>query len=106
MPRAWGHLKEAGTTVAHPLGAGMTEMQPEQEKNGEKHPDLFPPSCPVTSQQGPHKQNYVKPTDRGAWESEQGRLKRNLRTDGSRSAEDALFGSKSVFEKLCCLAYG
>ena len=47
----------------------MTEMQPEQEKNGEKHPDLFPSSCPATSQQGRPLQNNVKPSDKTGWES-------------------------------------
>lgn len=68
-PRAWGHLKEVRTRVACHLGAGMTEMQPEQEKNGEKHPDLFPSSCPATSQQGHPLQNNVKPSDKTGWES-------------------------------------
>lgn len=46
----------------------------------------------------PCEQNDVKPADRGhgkatgLWDTEQGRVKMNLRTHRSRSTEDALFG--------------
>lgn len=74
-----------------PLGGKtVAEIQSEQEKNGEKHPDLsFPPVTQV-SIRAPHWQNNVKPDAMGAWESHRAadRVRQSRAGKGMDGSED------------------